>query len=237
VIFNNLGDAMKISFIIPTRNEEKYIGGCLQSIKNQKKKNYEIIVVDTLSEDDTVKIAKRYQAKIIKEPRRGISFGRNTGAKKAKGEILVFTDADVRFEKDFTEKIDEKFKDDIGGGILNLTFFDGNSFDRFAFRFWNFIIKNLIRSGFVMTNGSCFVYEKKLFWAVNGFDESLTTNEDNDLARRISKLKRFCFFNDIVAYTSIRRTAKNGYLKYIKIHTKATLLYFINRKSLSGYWD
>ena len=150
---------------------------------------------------------------------------------------MVFTDADVRFEKDFIERIEEKFKQDIGGGILNLTFFDGTNADKSAFKFWNFVIKTWIRSGFVMTNGSCFVYDKKIFKKVHGFDENLFTNEDNDLARRVSKLKRFCFFDDIVAYTSTRRAVKNGYLKYIKLHTKSTLIYFMNKKSYQNYWS
>jgi len=227
----------KISFIIPTRNEEKYIEDCLKSIKKQTKKNYEVIVVDTLSKDNTLKIAKKYGAKIIKESRRGVAIARNKGAKYAKGDILVFADADVRFEKDFTKKIEEKFKDDIIGGIFNLTFFDGNGFDKFAFRFWNFVIKNLIRAGFIITNGSCFVYDKKIFKKVKGFDERLFTNEDNDLARRVAKLKRFCFFDDIVIYTSARRVKKKGYLRYLIIHIKSTLLYFFSKRSLKEYWN
>jgi len=228
---------IKISFIIPTRNEEKYIEDCLKSIKNQIKKNYEIIVVDTLSKDNTIKIAKRYGAKVIREARRGVAIARNKGSKFAKGDILVFADADVRFEKDFTKRLEEKFKDDIAGGIFNLTFFDGNKFDNLAFRFWNLVIKNLIRLGFILTNGSCFAYDKKIFKRVRGFYEKLFTNEDNDLARRIAKLKRFCFFDDIIVYTSIRRVKKKGYLKYLILHIKSTLLYFIGRRSLKEYWS
>jgi glycosyltransferase involved in cell wall biosynthesis len=227
----------RISFIIPTRNEEKYIEGCLKSIKGQIKKNYEIIVVDTLSEDNTIKIAKRYGAKIIIEPRKGVAIARNKGARYAKGDILVFADADVRFEKDFTKKIEEKFRNNIAGGIFNLTFFDGSRFDKLAFKFWNFVIKNLIRTGFVTTNGSCFVYEKKIFKEVKGFDEKLFTNEDNDLARKVAKLKRFCFFDDIIVYTSVRRVKKKGYLRYLIIHIKSTLLYFISKRSLQEYWN
>ena len=54
-----------ISIIIPTLNEEKYIERCLKSLKNQSFRNFEIIVSDSYSTDDTVKIAKKYGAKVV----------------------------------------------------------------------------------------------------------------------------------------------------------------------------
>src|SRR3989344_6976071 len=101
---------MKFSFIIPTLNEGEYLEECLKSIKSQNFNDYEIIIVDSYSKDNTVKIAKKYGAKVLYESKKGPAVARNTGAKKAKGEILIFPDADVRFEKDFLEILEKKMK-------------------------------------------------------------------------------------------------------------------------------
>ena len=90
-----------ISIIIPTLNEEKYIERCLKSLKNQSFRNFEIIVSDSYSTDDTVKIAKKYGAKVVLTKKTGPAAGRNEGARKAKGSILVFLDADTFVTKKF----------------------------------------------------------------------------------------------------------------------------------------
>src|SRR3989344_830900 len=106
---------MKFSFIIPTRNEGDYLEGCLKSIKKQTIKDYEIIIVDSYSKDNTVATARKYGAKVLFEKRRGPAVARNTGAKKTKGEILIFPDADVRFEKNFLEILEKKMNTVIAG--------------------------------------------------------------------------------------------------------------------------
>ncbi|MEM3562638.1 MAG: glycosyltransferase [Candidatus Jordarchaeaceae archaeon] len=86
------------SVIIPTYNEEKMIGGLLQELaKVRKKQKIEIIVSDGKSVDNTVQVAKRYGAKII-VAQSNIASAKNYGALIAKGKILVFLDADVRFK-------------------------------------------------------------------------------------------------------------------------------------------
>ena len=85
---------MKFSFIIPVLNEEKYIAKCIYSIKKQFGEDFEIIVVDNGSKDKTVEIVNKMGVSLVYERKKGISNARNTGAKKAKGELLCFMDAD-----------------------------------------------------------------------------------------------------------------------------------------------
>ncbi len=92
---------MKVSIIIPTMNEEKYIGKTISRIK--KTGRYEIIVVDK-STDRTAEIAKKLGAKVIKQKGKGKGNAMRLGAKHAKGEILVFVDGDNSYE---VEKIPE----------------------------------------------------------------------------------------------------------------------------------
>ena len=96
----------RLSVIIPTYNEEKDILNCLESLKNQSYKNMEILVIDDGSTDNTRKLVRKFQKiKLIEGEHRGPGFSRNLGAKKAKGEILIFVDADMTFDKDYLKDL------------------------------------------------------------------------------------------------------------------------------------
>jgi glycosyltransferase involved in cell wall biosynthesis len=97
---------MKISVIIPVFNEEKDIAECLESLKQQKFDGFEIIVVDDGSTDRTSEVLSKYQKsnskiQILEQNHKGPAASRNFGAKHAKGEVLVFLDADMTFDKNF----------------------------------------------------------------------------------------------------------------------------------------
>lgn len=100
----------KLSVIIPTYNESRDLPSCLDSLDKQKSVKFEVIVVDDGSKDDTQKILKRYKPKkyslkILKENHKGAGAARNKGALKAKGNILVFVDADMTFDPHFLQKL------------------------------------------------------------------------------------------------------------------------------------
>lgn len=99
---------MKVSIIIPAFNEEKSIKECLVTLLNQKYPDYEIIVVDDGSTDRTKLVVQSLKSKLIhfhEQNHEGAGAARNLGAKYAKGEILVFVDADMTFEKVFIKKL------------------------------------------------------------------------------------------------------------------------------------
>ncbi len=228
---------MKFSFIIPTKNEGKYLDGCLRSIRAQSIKDYEIIVVDTNSRDRTKAIARGHGAKVINEPIKGPAAARNAGAKVARGRILVFCDADVWVDRYFLEKIDSKFKNDIGGCIFRIRTYDaGTKAYEIAYAYANMVAKVCNSIGSPVTIGSCFAFRRDIFFKVNGFNEKMLTNEDHDLANRVNKIKRFMFFGDIVVETSARRLNSLGILKILKIYTKSSFLYVLNKSYLRDYW-
>jgi glycosyltransferase involved in cell wall biosynthesis len=94
----------KISVIIPVYNEEKDIAKCLSSLGEQNLKDFEVILVDDGSTDQTLEIIKqekKLDLTVFKQNHKGPGAARNLAASKAKGEILVFVDADMTFEKNF----------------------------------------------------------------------------------------------------------------------------------------
>lgn len=112
---------MKVSVVIPARNEEKYIGKCLQSLLEQEEKADEIIVVDNNSSDKTAEIAKSYGARVIKEKTQGITYARTLGFNSAKFEIIARVDADTTVPKDWILRIKKDFEDNNTNVVLALS--------------------------------------------------------------------------------------------------------------------
>ncbi len=101
---------MKLSVIIPTYNEENVIEDCLVSLFRQTYADFEVIVVDDGSKDKTLEIVKEIERKnnrlkIFRQKHKGPGKARNLGAGKAGGEILVFVDADMTFDKNFLKNL------------------------------------------------------------------------------------------------------------------------------------
>ncbi len=96
---------MKISVIIPTYNEESVIEECLESLNFQTFKDFEIIVVDDGSTDKTWEILSKFKIQKFKQNHLGPAAARNLGASRARGEILVFVDADMTFDKNFLKNL------------------------------------------------------------------------------------------------------------------------------------
>ena len=104
--------AKQFNIVIPTYNESRDIKECLESISKQTydKKNFEVIIVDNYSTDDTVKIAKSYSKridiKVIFNKIKDAEVSKMKGFREAKGEYFMYMDADMAFsDKQFIEKI------------------------------------------------------------------------------------------------------------------------------------
>lgn len=106
----------KFSLIIPAYNVEKYIKKCLDSVLNQTYNNYEIIIINDGSTDNTSKILESYKSnkniKIINQENKGLSNARNTGVSNAKGDYILFIDSDDFIEKELLEILNKTIKDE-----------------------------------------------------------------------------------------------------------------------------
>jgi glycosyltransferase involved in cell wall biosynthesis len=99
-----------ISVIVPVYNEKSVLENCVESLGAQTYSNFEIVVVDDGSTDGTLEILKNLKKSLpnfnfIKQSHLGAGAARNAGAKLSKGEILVFVDADMTFDKDFLRNL------------------------------------------------------------------------------------------------------------------------------------
>ena len=103
---------MKYSVIVPLYNKEQYIERTLQSILSQTYADYELIVVDDGSTDQSLNIAQQTigqenpSRRIVRQPNSGVAAARNNGAAQSKGEYICFLDSDDWWEPTFLEEID-----------------------------------------------------------------------------------------------------------------------------------
>jgi len=193
-----------LSIIIPTFNEEKYLPKLLQSIKKQGFKDYEVIVADYNSKDKTRQIAKKFGCKVSKGGNHpGIS--RNMGAKIAKGDFLLFMDADCIMQKEFLKNAMSEIKNKnlkiAGCKVMPLS---KRIVDNLAFSIYNLWI---LATQFFYANasGHGIFCEKKLHIKTKGFNEKIKLSEDMDYCKRAKKLGKFRILSSVTVYTSTRR--------------------------------
>lgn len=201
-----------VSVVIPTLNEEKYIGVLLNCLKNQTWKDFEVIVADAESSDDTIKIAKKFGAKIAGGGT--IAVGRNNGAKKAKGEVLVFMDADISFDTSFVGNCYQSFVNQKLA--MACCYFDTYPLPlklKMIFTMWNSSKYLRRKTKTPDGEGQCMWVKREVFERLGGFNEKLKISEDADLIHRGVELE---LAYDILNYRftpSTRRYEKVGVLR------------------------
>ena len=107
-----------ISVVIPVKNEAAVLSRCLESLSSvdYPKENYEIIIADGASSDNTREVALRFKAKVVQNEREIVVSGRNCGFREARGEIIVFTDADCSFDSAWLKNSVKYFQEEAVGG-------------------------------------------------------------------------------------------------------------------------
>ncbi|MBI4454263.1 glycosyltransferase [Candidatus Woesearchaeota archaeon] len=234
-----------LSIIIPTLNEEKYINKLLNTLKNQFYTNFEVIVVDCGSTDATEQVVNKFRHRFkrldfIRTNEKNASKQRNTGAKVAVGDILIFLDADmILYDQHFLSNIVKVFKaQDYFSALVTYIMIDPKEatvFDNLFFAVNNFWLKILSAIGIHISRGGCMVVKKQIFDKIKGFNEQMFVAEDIDLFRRLSKAARIKD-TDLVAHESARRYRQVGYLKLWWHWTVNGIWCFLFKKSLIKEW-
>lgn len=214
-----------VSIIVPTLNEEKFIKKTLIALQNQtiKKENYEIIVSDSSSTDNTVIIAKKYADKVVVCKRKGAGHGRNFGAKQAVGKYLAFVDADTIVSKTYVEGLIESLEKGVAStGPMESLEKDSKKLNAF-YKFWNTQTKVSIKLGQPIFPGFNFGVRKKEFEKLKGFKEKDIVVEDMDLSFRLVKLGKIVFNKKMSVSTSTRRLKEVPIYSYILNATRYVL--------------
>lgn len=223
---------MSISFIIPARNEENYIGSTIESILKQPSELVkEIIVVDNGSTDNTAKIAAAYpKVRVIYEPQPGTNRARQTGVNSTTGEIIAFIDADNWVAPGWSETA-IKYLSKPGVAALSGPYLyrDQNAGGKFL-TYYGFLIvaypiyffvHYLLKRGSVVLGGNLAAKREALL-QVGGLDTSFTFfGDDANTGRRLRKVGKVIFTPRLKTLASARRFQKHGYLA-------TTFRYFIN---------
>jgi glycosyltransferase involved in cell wall biosynthesis len=217
-----------ISIILPTLNEGKYLDRALLAIREQKYRgDVEIIVSDSRSDDDTQEVARRHGVKVVLSERLGPAVGRNRGAQAAKGDILVFLDADTIPSENLLAHISKTLEEkrDVVGGTCKFLPYKGGLVDWLIYTFSNAAARIMINFGVPQDPGYCFFYRSEVFKKLGGLREDLVLNETHDLAIRSKAYGNFVYTN-VPVFTSIRRFKEAGYLRTIWMYLTSAITYF-----------
>lgn len=203
-----------VSVVIPAYNEATYIDRLLKALTRQNYKDFEVIVSDAQSKDGTEEVVESFKKKLdikfVEAPPLGPAHGRNVGAAKARGEWLLFFDADVdiadpNFIGTLLEKTQEKGWNTSSAQLRVM----GHSL--LGKLGHNQPYMNLAaHTKHPIFQGYCMFTNRQIFEKLNGFNEKLHYGEDNDYATR-SAPYGFGFVKKLYYYVDPRRYEQEGW--------------------------
>lgn len=233
-----------ISIIIPTLNEEKFLPKLLDSLVAQTDKDFEVIVVDGNSKDKTVTVAMKYikilHLQIITTTP-SLPKQRNIGAQKAKGDWLIFIDADSILFAHFIERVIQYITSKQPSMFTTWMRPDSDEpKDANIALLANLIIETSLIIHKPIGTGPLTAVRRDIFERVGGYDETHSYNEDADFNIRTNKAHAPM---DIIPETlyvwSLRRIRQQGTLKVLQQYIISVLpMMLFNKplKHLPGYF-
>ena len=182
---------MRLSIIVPAFNEEAWLPATLDAIEaaatrllDRADGSVEMIVVDNNSTDRTAAVALQHGAVVIHEPQQGIARSRNAGARHARGEVLVFVDADVIVPPSLLEAIHAVLSDPAClGGAVDVEYRPRRRLARLYLRAWRALAG---LSG--MAQGATQFCRASVFEELGGYDEGAWIGEDVDFFWSLKRL-------------------------------------------------
>lgn len=224
-------DKPRFSVIIPTLNEEKFLPKLLQSLTEQTVGNFDVVVVDGKSTDDTLVVAHGFKNKIadltvVASDKPGVSRQRNLGASIGKADWLVFVDADSVLLPNFFERISVYIDRKHSRFFTTWSKADSEDPTEAIIGF----LGNIFVEGSVLIDrpwapGPLTVVRRDVFDMVGGYDENATFAEDHDLSMMIFERGiAFEIFREILYIYSYRRWRKEGNFKVFERNMKSTLM-------------
>lgn len=202
-----------LSVVIPALNEEKLIGDCLRSIREQDYAGeYEIVVVDNGSTDGTAAVAGRYAARVVTfTAERNVFAARNAGAFAARGEIVVQGDADTVYPRDWLKRIAEHLADPrvvaVTGAFSYREPVGWAGVERGLRNVANALSCIVLRRPAIIS-GANFAFRKEAFIGCKGYDRRLFAPDQYGIATQLSRFGKVVYDRSLTAATSARRVNK-----------------------------
>ena len=204
---------MLVSVVIPAFDEEAYLGATLASVGRAAARlsekagvPAEVFVVDNDSSDSTAAVARGSGAKVVGEARHNVARVRNTGARSAGGDVLVFVDADTVVPEELLSRVVGALAEPgCLGGAVDTDYRPARLSSKIYLRFWRVAGKLL-----GMAQGATQFCRRDAFDALGGYDETLFMGEDVDFYRRLKGLAKrtggsVTFIEDVRVTPSTRR--------------------------------
>lgn len=214
---------VRVSIIIPTLNEVKYLPRLLASIQKQTLKDYEVLVADAGSTDKTTQIARKNGCKVINGGRPAV--GRNAGAKAARGEYLLFLDADTILPEKFLEStLAEMSSRELDSASCYLTPQSNKRIDSILWGVSNLMVGIMQHTKKPIGIGVCIFSTRSLHDKMGGFCEELKIFEDGDYMHRAAKVGKYAVLKSSRALVSMRRFEAEGRLKLARLYVKLFLI-------------
>ncbi len=216
--FQRISKKPYMSIVIPTLNEEGFIGDLLTEVLNQDM-NYEIIVSDSGSTDRTEQIVRTIarfnphkSIRFIPAPVKGVSIARNNGAAHANADLIAFLDADTRIPPNFLRNAYLEVKRrNLDGAGCHLEPDSEKFVDKAVFSFYHHCILNPLqytkRPG---SAGAGIIVKKNVHLAIGGFNPQLPTCEDLDYIKKISEIGKFRMLKSTNIIFNTRRFDEEG---------------------------
>ncbi len=204
-----------LSFIIPAHDEARLIAETLDALHGAAQAlnlEYEVVVVDDASTDDTARIAGEHGARVVKVSHRHIAATRNSGAEVATGDRLVFVDADTLVNPAVLRAaVEEMDLGAVGGGAAVRL--------QGPVRWHERVVVSAFVWLFRLTRiaPGCFVFcTHEAFQATGGFDEAYYAAEDIAMSRALARQGRFAILRQSV-HTSARKLRTHGLFEHVRL--------------------
>jgi glycosyltransferase involved in cell wall biosynthesis len=195
-----------ISIIVPAHNEEGYLGRTLETLQRQNYGAFEVIVVANGCTDRTEQEARGRCDQLILLSQKSLGVSRNLGARMARGELLVFLDADTTLEPMALRRIAQDFsKEDAAGTLRGRPRGERRAF-QVIYTLKNFVHRWALHPG----SSGVILCWKDQFIRAGGFDEGLEVRENSELIKRLRRFGKYKYIGDISATTSMRRYEQRG---------------------------
>ena len=205
-----------ITIIIPAHNEQMYLGATLREVRRQNYPCFEVFVVANGCTDETPQVANGRCDRLIVMSHKSLGVARNLGARMAKGELLVFLDADTILEPLALRVIAEQFSKAHAAGTVKGRP-DGEAFVyRLTYAIKNFLHRSALHCG----SSGVIICWKEHFLRVGGFDERLEVRENSELIWRLKQFGAYKYIADVTAVTSMRRYEQCGSGKMFRLWVK-----------------